>query len=323
MGDRDMLTCLVRRLEGSGLLGEAERQALLAVQLSVRQVPARADIRVDHDPGGAFLVLSGVACRYEMLADGTRRIVALYFPGDLCASGPAIAVAPPGTIGALSACTIADIPFRTIVDLVRTHPGIERALWWLATVELGIAQQWLINFGRTAERRVAHLVCEIQARLRASGHDEGGSCSNGIRQGAIADVTALSAVHVNRVLNALKAHRLITLTKGAVTIAAPDRLTAFAGFDPAYLHLPGCTVMPGPERAITPAVGLPARGPDENLTAPPPYQTGCPGALDPAASHRDVPGSQAGTHAGSGENLAWDRVGTRQRTQGGVLAVTS
>ena len=262
MHDRDMLTCLVRRLEGSGLLGEAERQALLAVHLHGRQVPAQTDIRVAHDPGGAFLILRGVACRYEMLADGTRRIVALYFPGDLCASHPVIAIMSPGSIGALSACTVADIPFRTIADLVRTHPNIERALWWLSIVELGIAQQWLINFGRTAERRVAHLICEIRARLHATGHDECGSFSNGIRQGALADITAVSAVHVNRVLNALKSARLIDLSKGAVTVAAPDRLAAFAEFDPAYLHLPDRTVAAVPERGMMPAIGLLAQAPD-------------------------------------------------------------
>jgi HSP20 family molecular chaperone IbpA len=46
--DRDNLTCLVQRLEGFGLLCEAERQALLVAHMHGRHVSAKNSILVAH-----------------------------------------------------------------------------------------------------------------------------------------------------------------------------------------------------------------------------------------------------------------------------------
>lgn len=236
MPTREPLARLVRRLE-TGSLGERERQALLSLRLQARRVPARADIGVEHDPQAAHLVLNGVACRYHMLSDGTRSIVGLFFAGDLCWGHTASPVTPHGTLGALSPCVVADVPFRTLEALVAGHPGIGRALLWLALVELGIAQQWLANGGQEAERRIAHLVCEILARSEAAGLSAVEAFSGGIRQGVIADVAAVSLVHVNRVLHTLQNAGLIRLERGVVVVPKPGRLAAYADFDPGYLHL--------------------------------------------------------------------------------------
>ncbi|CAO4145327.1 cAMP-binding domain of CRP or a regulatory subunit of cAMP-dependent protein kinases [Methylorubrum extorquens] len=262
------LAWLVRRLDEAALLGVAERRALLALAPQERLVPARTDIRDGQKAGGAHLIVDGVACRAAMLPDGTRRILALYFPGDLCSTGRGAADPLPGTIEALSPCTVADIPSGTIDSLIRSHPGIERALWWLTLVELGTGQQWLINAGWEAERRIAYLICEVRARsqaavrdmqapgrdtqapgreMQAPGRDMEECFASGVRQVVIADIAALSTVHVSRVLHALQAARLITLNRGAAAVPQPAPLIAFAGFDPGYLHLPDHAARAKPE----------------------------------------------------------------------------
>ncbi|WP_286134610.1 Crp/Fnr family transcriptional regulator [Methylobacterium sp. Leaf123] len=241
------LAWLVRRLDEAALLDGAARRALLTLAPQERLVPARTGIRDGRKSGGAHLILQGVACRTAMLPDGTRRILALYFPGDLCTAECGAADQLPGAIEALSPCTVADIPSGTIDSLIRSHPGIERALWWLTLVELGIAQQWLINAGWEAERRIAHLVCEVRARSQAAGGDIEECFASGVRQGVVADIAALSTVHVSRVLHALQAARLITLNRGAAAVPQPAPLIAFAGFDPGYLHLPDHTARAKPE----------------------------------------------------------------------------
>ncbi len=55
--------------------------------------------------------------------------------------------------------------------------------------------------------------------------------ASGVRQVVIADIAALSTVHVSRVLHALQAARLITLNRGAAAVPQPAPLIAFAGFD--------------------------------------------------------------------------------------------
>ena len=229
---------LVRRLERGGHLDEVARQALLALPLEPRPVAARAELDGGPGPSGLHLVLDGVACRYVMEPWGERRIVALFLPGDLCASRSLLPLELPGRIGTLSASAVADIAPEALRSLIRAHPGVERSLAWLTLLELGIAQRWLVNAGRDAEGRVAHLVCEIVARLRAVGCREGDAFAGGVRQAVIADIAGISIVHVNRVLHALQDAGRIRLVKGVITVPDLDRLAAYAAFDPGYLHLP-------------------------------------------------------------------------------------
>ena len=257
MPTREPLARLVRRLEEAGPLGERERQAILSLRLRPRLVPARADIGLKQDPQAAHLVLRGVACRYHMLSDGTRSIVGLFFPGDLCGGHSASPAKHHGPLGALSPSLVADVPFRTLEALIGDHPGIGRALWWLALVELGIAQQWLANGGLEAERRIAHLVCEILARSEATGMAAVDAFSGGIRQGVIADLAAVCLVHVNRVLHALQDAGLIRLERGVVKVPKPSRLAAYADFDAGYLHLAGrAATEPGSEISLSCGTGL-------------------------------------------------------------------
>lgn len=235
---RDLRAWLVRRLEQSGHLDDAGRQALLALPLQTRVVAARTDLVDGNAPRGTHLIQSGVACRYEIQANGARRIVALFLSGDLCTLNSALPVDLPGTIGTLSTCTVADIPAHVLQSLSRAHPSIERSLAWMTLLELGIAQRWLVNAGRDAERQVAYFLCEIHTRAHAVDQEVDDLFATGIRQGTIADIAGMSLVHVNRVLHALQRADLITLVKGIVGIPDLDRLAAFASFDPSYLHLP-------------------------------------------------------------------------------------
>ena len=256
MPTREPLARLVRRLEEAAPLGERERQAVLSLRLQPRLVPARADIGLEQDPQAAYLMLRGVACRYHMLSDGTRSIVGLFFPSDLCGGYSASLAKHHGSLGALSPSLVADIPFRTLEALVSDHPGIGRALWWLTLVELGIAQQWLANGGLEAERRIAHIVCKILARSEAAGMAAVDAFSGGIRQGVIADLAAVSLVHVNRVLHALQDAGLIRLERGVVKVPKPSRLAAYADFDAGYLHLAGqAATEPGSEVSLSRETG--------------------------------------------------------------------
>lgn len=230
-----MRAWLVRRLEKSGHLDEVDRHALLALPIQRRPVAARTDLEGGQ---GLHLILSGLVCRYEIEPGGGRRIVSLYFPGDLCGSSSLFSFGLPGSVKALSAGEVADISIHALQSLVQAHRGVERSLGWLTLIELGIAQRWLINAGRDAERQIAHLLCEIVARLRATMCRECKAVVTGIRQAVIADITAVSLVHVNRVLHALQHADRIRLVRGVITIPDLDRLAAFADFDPGYLHLP-------------------------------------------------------------------------------------
>jgi hypothetical protein len=53
----------------------------------------------------------------------------------------------------------------------------------------------------------------------------------------LGDTTGLTNVHVNRVLQSLRRDGLITLKGKNLVILEVERLNAFSGFTPNYLHL--------------------------------------------------------------------------------------
>ncbi len=55
-------------------------------------------------------------------------------------------------------------------------------------------------------------------------------------QNELADAVGISAVHVNRTLQELRAAGLITLTKNKLTVKDWEGLKTLGEFDPTYLH---------------------------------------------------------------------------------------
>jgi CRP-like cAMP-binding protein len=124
-------------------------------------------------------------------------------------------------------------------ELVETHPGISRAMWWLTLTELSRAREWLVNDSRPADKRLAHHFCEMLVCLQAVGLASSSSFEFRLSQVDLADALGISHVHINRVLQVLRSKELIGTGKHLLTIPDVTRLKAFAEFDPAYLCLEG------------------------------------------------------------------------------------
>ncbi|WP_336491794.1 Crp/Fnr family transcriptional regulator [Methylobacterium nigriterrae] len=228
---------LIRKLEHGAALSEIERSALVALTLNRRCVPARQDIAVYDNTDRVYLVMSGIAGRYKTLWQGGRRIVSFAVPGDLCrmhSSGPSTRDM---RLGALTPCSVVDIPRARLTELIETHPGIARALRWLTLMELSRAREWLVNDSRPADRRLAHNFCELLVCLQVVGLADANSFELAIPQTDLADAMGISQVHINRVLQMLRAGDLIIWRRSVLTIPDVPRLKAFAEFDPGYLDL--------------------------------------------------------------------------------------
>jgi CRP-like cAMP-binding protein len=133
---------------------------------------------------------------------------------------------------------VAYIPRRTIEEITKGHPRINRALWWATLVDESTLREWLVNMGRReAAAQMAHLFCELLLRLQTVGLATENDFDLPVTQDELADTLGLSAVHVNRVLQQLRQDGLISLEGKRLTIHDVERLKAFAGFDPSYLHL--------------------------------------------------------------------------------------
>ena len=233
-----MANMLTRKLELFGDLHDDDKRALDEVIESRERLDAHQDIiREGDQPSDVHLVLEGVACRYKILPDGRRSIFAFLIPGDFCDLNVFILKTMDHSIATVSPCTIVRIPRGRVLSLSE-RPAIARALWWTTLVDEAVLREWLVNMGqRSAENSIAHLFCELHLRLRSVGLSNGGEFTFPLTQAELADTMGLSAVHVNRSLQSLRAQGLITLRSGRLVILDVDRLGASCQFNSNYLHL--------------------------------------------------------------------------------------
>ncbi|TDR85307.1 Crp/Fnr family transcriptional regulator [Enterovirga rhinocerotis] len=231
---------LARKLEAFGPLPDDDRCLLDAAVSSPRLIGADEDIVREGDPtGDVHLVVEGFACRYKLLKNGDRQIVAFLVPGDICDMHVFILRAMDHSIATLSPARVVDIPRARILEMTE-RPALARAFWWATLVDEAILREWLLNIGqREAEGRIAHLICELHARLKLVGLADGDRFALPITQAEIGDALGLSAIHVNRSLQSLRAQNLLTLRYRELVILDPDRLRTLGEFTPNYLHLAG------------------------------------------------------------------------------------
>lgn len=232
---------LIRKLESLAQLSDEDRAVLARVSANPHTVEPRTDlIRVGDKPDGVYLILEGIACRYTLRANGARQIMAYLIPGDYCDLDVALLSRMDHSIGTLSACKVVRIDLDTISGLLRQHPGITHALRLATLVDEATLREWVVNLGRrSAEERIAHLMCELLLRLRAVGRTAGDGYALPITQEDLADTTGLTTVHVSRMLASLRQRQLVELSGRQLKILNLSGLEALAEFKPAYLHLGG------------------------------------------------------------------------------------
>ena len=224
------------KFDHAGWLGLAEREGLALGEPHLVH-PGRDILGEGAFVSHPSLLLAGMACRYKMLGDGRRAIVAFLIPGDF--AGPCFLQDHKTDFGvaALTVCEVADIPRLPDRALSGGSPGLARALLRLDQLDRAIQRMWLANIGQPADKRLAHLLCELHERLALVGMADENSFPLLMTQQDLADALGLSSVHVNRVVQYLREEGFIRTANRNVYIPDPARLHKFAGFDSAYLRL--------------------------------------------------------------------------------------
>ncbi|WP_294007581.1 Crp/Fnr family transcriptional regulator [Sphingomonas sp.] len=213
-------------------------QSLCDLCHNARNLPAAHDlIREGDAPGPLFVVLEGWACRYKLLPDGARQIIAFMMPGDFCDLHVGILAEMDHSIATLTPARIAFIPRPEIERLIDSRPSLSKAFWWTQLVDGGVLRATIVSMGRrTSVERVAHLLCELYFRMHHMGLGDEHSCIMPFSQIVLADAVGLTPVHTNRVIKRLRAAKALELGPGMITIANISKLAAIAGFDDNYLH---------------------------------------------------------------------------------------
>jgi CRP-like cAMP-binding protein len=230
---------MIRKLECVFTLTDDERHALQQLPMQLVAIKADQDIVREGDaPTRSCLILSGFACTYKMTAQGKRQIVSFNLPGDVPDLQSLHLKVPDNSIGTISPCSVGFITHEALQDICTRYPRLAAAFWRETLIDAAIFREWVLNVGRReAYTRMAHVLCELLTRLRAVGLAEDHTCDLPIIQGEFADAIGVTTVHVNRVLQQMRADGLIELKGERLNILDWERLKQAGEFDPTYLHL--------------------------------------------------------------------------------------
>lgn len=233
MGNR-----FIEKLEGCNPLTVTEVAALAAATLNPRQVAPKTDlIREGDRPGPVFVMLDGWACRYKILPNGTRQVLAFLMPGDCCDLHVSLLAEMDHCIQTITPALVATIDRVNMGVMMDEHRGISKALYVSQLIDEGTMRAWITSMGRrTSTERVAHLMCELYLRARNIGLKTEPALALPLSQLLLADSLGMTAVHLNRVLKVLRAEGAMSLDRRSLLITNPAKLVQVAGFDENYLH---------------------------------------------------------------------------------------
>ena len=218
----------------------ADKEAILALPYRFKTIKRHGFIAREREKTTHSCVLvSGFASRHKIVVDGARQIVAIHMKGDIVDLQNSFLGVADHSVQVLTEATVAFIPRESIKRLAVERPSVGMAMWFDTLVDASVFREWIANVGRRdAHTRIAHLLCEFSLRLKVAGLGEATDYELPMTQEDIADCTGLTPVHVNRMLKALEAEKLISRRSSrSVTIGDWNKLAAAGDFDSTYLHL--------------------------------------------------------------------------------------
>jgi CRP-like cAMP-binding protein len=234
-----LIESLIRKLERRDQLEEFERKALVESVAEIREYrPHEIVVREGVDQDSSNLLLDGYLCRFKDLRDGRRQIVALHVPGDFADLHSFLLKHMEHNLAALTPVRIAVFPHQRLREISERWPHLTRMLWFSTLLDAAIHRQWILSVGRrSAVARIAHLFCELHARLEVIGKATPTGFKLPLTQVDLADATGLTPVHVNRMLRELRDRQMLEFRQGEVILHDFAGLCRLAEFDPEYLYL--------------------------------------------------------------------------------------
>lgn len=233
-------TPLVAPLDGTRLAAVApSRQDKLLLDMAaspVRTLKPNVDLVRDGERANAIHVIrDGWLCRYKIMHDGRRQIVALLVPGDVASLDVLLHERANTGVRTLTTATVTPLPRDRVLALADRHTGVAMALARLALTENAMLDRQAVRLGRQSSRqRLGHLLCELAHRLVAN-PGRAVTFDLPITQEHLADALGLTSVHVNRTLQQLRADGLVRLAGRTATICDLPRVAEEAEFRPGYL----------------------------------------------------------------------------------------
>jgi len=237
--DRNRLSLTCDFLAGR-LRSELDREDLACVESLVAEERIFGDRQTLIERGKALdtasILLDGIVFRSDQF-ENRRLISGIGLPGDLIDLHGFALKRLDHSLVAAGNVRIGVIPHARIEEVLHHRPTLTRALWFATLLDGAIHRQWIVMLEQLdAPRRIAHIYCELQARLALIGRASHRALRVPFTQQDLADMCGVSAVHANRAVGKLRDLDLAEIRRGTLYTKDWDKLREFAQFDPSYLY---------------------------------------------------------------------------------------
>ena len=227
----------VTRLLHYVALSPADLKSLDAIidgELTIRK---RRDLIADgYEYRKLCFVKDGYAVRYKLLRNGKRQILNVVLPGDIVGLPGSFFERALYSVTAISDFTMNVCPIESYVQLCYQRPQFGLALTWFAVQEASTYAEHVIDVGRrTPIERLSHFLLELHARLKAVGRADETKFSLPFSQEVMADVLGLSVPHLNRMMQQLRAEKLIADRDRQVEFKDAEAMQTLAHYQPLAL----------------------------------------------------------------------------------------
>jgi CRP-like cAMP-binding protein len=217
-------------------LSDDERRQIAALPSTLRQVSdGETLLRQGEDTSRCVFVVSGFLYQGRIVGDRSQ-ILAFHVPGDMPCLHTLLVSPMDADLVGLGPSLVGYVAHSQLKQLLDGSIHLTRAFWRETLIDAAISRQWIARLGaQAALPKVAHLICELAARLEVVGLVKNGRFQMPMTQRHVADACGLSIVHVNRTIQELRGRRLIAWEGSEIELLQPDELRALADFTPDYL----------------------------------------------------------------------------------------
>lgn len=175
---------------------------------------------------------------------GTRNIVGLQVPGDFVDLHAFALKRLDHDVVTIGPALLGSVPHEKLAQIVRDEPHLTRVLWFSTLLDAAIHREWILKLEQLkAEERLGHIMCELWHRLNFVGLADAHGFNMPLLQTHLANACGTTAVHINRVIKAVRQRGLIEINRGRVTMPDRPALEHFSHFKADYLYGEGSLFM--------------------------------------------------------------------------------